>query len=330
MVERTRDAEGHGVHATGVARAAIDWTGLNGPRQHVCRVLALAALMLGTMAQLRHQDLTRTRVERRFSGFHPITISEGPETVAAGQDDCDLESMKWAGIPYDRAGIYHPECRPQILYSWLTSSNLIDVNDSIWPFRRGYAFMFRSPLGSAMYGSFSYRVKLRPDVEYKLEPWTPDHAKCRHPDAEKRRTLYVSQDAASGFSEYVICSPDIVASWSFGTLEHLEEMRAERELIDQRGAENVDGYLNPNSHEPGVACQTCFHGYTIHDARNDGSSATIDELIAIQAEWVSSKRGRVYSLEDGRTYTSGAEFDAHFSSRLPLPFLRSGWPSPAR
>lgn len=237
---------------------------------------------------------------------------------AAFSQNCDLEKMKWMGIPFDQGGTFHEECRPQILYSWIGSPETIKASDLLWPFRRKTAIFFhRTPLATSIYGSFSYRVKLKSNVRYKLVPWDEAHYKCLHPEAEKKNTVYVNQDP-NGFSEYVLCSAGPVESWSFGLNEHHQEMVKEYNLIKEKGAKNVDGFLNPNSRKYG--CADCFQGYTIHDARNDGSEQTILKSIDFMDYFVGTKRGKVYNLIDNKTYNSGTKVDEHFRTNLKLPF----------
>jgi hypothetical protein len=231
---------------------------------------------------------------------------------------CDLNKMKWVGIPFDSNGVLNPKCKPQILYSWVGSSNTIDQDDYKWPFRRKTAIFFhRTPLATSLYGSFSYRVKLKSNINYKLVPWNEAHYKCLYPEAEKKVTVYVNQDK-NGFSEYVLCSDEPVESWSLGMNEHLLEMKREFNLIKRNGALNVDGFLNPNTRKYG--CSSCFQRYTVHDARNDGSESTILKSINLMKTFVESNRGKVFNLKDKRYYTDGIKAEEHFETSLKLPF----------
>lgn len=237
---------------------------------------------------------------------------------SAKQKACDLKALKWTGIPFNKQGVFLEECRPQILYSWIERSETIKQNDSIWPFRRETAIFFhRTPLATSIYGAFSYRVKLKADVKYKLVPWDEAHYKCLYPEAEKKNTVYVNQDK-NGFSEYVLCSSGPVESWSFGMNEHHQEMEREYAYIKKHGARNTDGFLNPNTEKYG--CATCFQGYTIQDARNDGSEGTILKSMGIMEHFVGTKEGRVYNLLDGKSYKSGPKVEEHFKTRLAFPF----------
>jgi uncharacterized protein (DUF2147 family) len=95
-------------------------------------------------------------------------------------------------------------------------------------------------------------------------------------------------------------------------------MLREYDYIKKLGAKNVDGFLNPNSKK--YHCETCFQGYTIHDARNDGSEQTILKSIEFMDYFIGTERGKVYNLIDNKTYTSGPEVDEHFITNLKLPF----------
>jgi hypothetical protein len=231
---------------------------------------------------------------------------------------CDLNKMKWVGMPFDKEGKFHDECKPQILYSWVGSPETINAADVRWPFRRKRAIFFhRTPLATSMYGTFSYRVKLKPNVKYKLVEWNTAHYKCLYPESEKKNTVYVNQDK-NGFSEYVLCSHGPVESWSFGITEHHNEMKREFNLIKRLGALNVDGFLNPNTRKYG--CRNCFQRYTIKDARNDGSESTILKSMDLMKHISGSGRGRVYDLRTNRSYKSGSMVEKHFKTNLKLPF----------
>jgi hypothetical protein len=231
---------------------------------------------------------------------------------------CDLKKMKWVGIPFDSNGVFDSRCKPQIIYSWIGSPETINQDDYKWPFRRKRAIFFhRTPLATSLYGSFSYRVKIKSNVSYKLVPWNEAHIKCLYPEDEKKKTVYVNQNK-NGFSEYVLCSDGPVESWSFGMREHLNEMKREFNHIKKHGALNVDGFLNPNSKK--YECASCFQKYTIHDARNDGSESTILGSINIMGKFSEAVRGKVFNLKDKAFYKDGPKVDEHFDTNLKLPF----------
>lgn len=231
---------------------------------------------------------------------------------------CDLQKMRWTGMPFDKEGLYHDECEPQILYSWVGSLATIKPDDLYWPFRRKTAIFFhRTPLATSIYGNFSYRVKLKDNVQYKEVPWNEAHYKCLYPEEEKRHTVYVNQDP-NGFSEYVLCSSGPVESWSFGLSDHYHEMKREFSMIKNYGALNVDGFLNPNTKK--YECDECFQKYTIHDARNDGSEKTISNSIQRMRDVVGLKYGRVYDLVDKTQSRDAESIRKHFETKLELPF----------
>ena len=237
-------------------------------------------------------------------------------------------NLKWTGLPYDAKGKYHPECEVQILYSWITTKQIIDAKDANWPIRRGRAFFTRSPLASFMYGMYSYRVKLKPGLDFKLEDWDDNHFMCRHPEEEKKHTVYVNHDLRNGFSEYVLCSNEVIDSWSFGTPEQYQEMVRERELIQKIGYKKVDGYIDPNrgpgTHVHMPKCTQCFQGYTMHDARHPGDLATLDRAFELMQESIESKEGAVYIPTTKKIVKSGPEYAAHFNNRILFGFQTRG------
>lgn len=251
-----------------------------------------------------------------FTGLLVLVNFTTLEALSA--DKCDLKAMRWVGIPFNKEGRFQKHCRPQVLYSWIASLDTINQKDLYWPFRRKRAIFFhRTPLATSIYGSYSYRVKLKPNVRFKLVPWNEAHYKCLYPEWEKKKTVYVNQDR-NGFSEYVLCSDGPVESWSFGMPEHLNEMKREFNLIKELGALNVDGFLNPNTRKYG--CEKCFQRYTIHDARNDGSETTILNSIDYMDRTVDLRVGAVYDLVARKKYQQGEAVKKHFETMLKLPF----------
>lgn len=250
-----------------------------------------------------------------------------PSSARAPASTCDVLAMRWAPMPFDAQGKYRAGCEPTVLYSWLTAKDVIDTGDARWPLRRGpSAFFHRTPLATFLYGQYSYRVKLKPGVRFKIDDpndWNA-HAGCKHPEKEMKDTVYLWNDEKVGFTEYVLCSMGPVESWSFGMPEHFEEMKRERELIERLGKKNMDGFMNPSrtSERPGRSCKDCFQGYTIHDARNKGDVAALDRAFALMRASIDLREGRVYYPDSRRVRASGPEVDAHFTVSLPLPFHR--------
>lgn len=129
--------------------------------------------------------------------------------------------------------------------------------------------------------------------------------------------MYVNQDK-NGFSEYVFCSHGPVESWSFGMKESYNEMTREFNYIKTVGPKNADGFLNPNTVKYG--CAECFQGYTIHDARNDGSEITIKNSMNYMLRTVAQQKGKVYDLRSYWVYKRGDKVNEHFKTHLKLPF----------
>ena len=56
--------------------------------------------------------------------------------------ECDLENLKWTGIPFHKSGKFLKECKSQTLYSWIGDLKTINQKDILWPFRRKTAIFF--------------------------------------------------------------------------------------------------------------------------------------------------------------------------------------------
>jgi len=230
---------------------------------------------------------------------------------------CNLKEFRWTGIPFDKNHVYHQECEPEALYSWVTSPNIIDTNDPDWPVKRGKAYFFRTPLGTSEYGTFSYRVKLKKGLQFKEVTWASN---CPYPEEEKKHTVYVVNDQVSGFSEYFLCSNDPIESWSFAMRDHYIEMVNEYNFAKTVDPKELDGLTRPE----GINyCANCYNAQKIHDARNPNTFASLHSSIQLMLSWVQAGRGKVFDMNSRRAFTSGPIVDSHFSRTLNFIFHKA-------
>jgi hypothetical protein len=117
---------------------------------------------------------------------------------------------------------FKSKCAPDTLYSWQNFRTFIYDNFKDFethPFS-GYSqlYTWRTPLGTFGYGSSLIRLKLREGVNFK---WIKQEERnCKiFPKEETQQTVYVAVlNKGSGMSEYLLCSPKVVESWSKNSL----------------------------------------------------------------------------------------------------------------
>lgn len=133
----------------------------------------------------------------------------------------------------------------------------------------------RIPLGPVSYGDRLIRVKLKPDAivgrfdPYDDAPWRFQDLSGREIDPERAASMKekiaavlhikwkvtarryeatrggeVFKPIRSGYREYVICNEAMVAEWSMGTREIVDELRRERDLMQALSSE-FDAVGNP-------------------------------------------------------------------------------------
>ncbi len=146
------------------------------------------------------------------------------------------EAKEYAGVvlPY---GI---GCAPEVLYAWKdkdtvaryiqesSSTDFLPAKSEIWA--------WRTPIGTFGYGDFVVRMKLRPHTHFKMrDVWTKDGGCSSLTASEKNHTvIFGYYKAGHNFSEYIICSPNVVESWSVQTPEIYNEMVKEYNWVEQR------------------------------------------------------------------------------------------------
>ena len=121
-----------------------------------------------------------------------------------------------------------PECAPEVLYSWSYLSSREHeafLDDPLIGRRELYTW--RTPLGTFGYGSSLLRLKLKPNTKFK---WIKkeDQNCIQFAADEKQNTVYVSLVGESGISEYFLCDPGVIESWSKNSLG--AKLEAEKEL----------------------------------------------------------------------------------------------------
>ncbi len=139
-------------------------------------------------------------------------------------------------------------CRGDTFYSW-GSLKKIDSLKSVmgikpWQNKMQALYLARTPIGSFGYGLYAVRVKVRADVQWKRIDYgvTP----CSTGDIDKTIFFRTKQVYESSLFDIIICSPQVIESWSYGTKEHYDEIVKDVEwTINKKRSEDItEMYIN--------------------------------------------------------------------------------------
>jgi hypothetical protein len=192
--------------------------------------------------------------------------------IVIAQDYCDQKKMGGVPLPFDRNGKLIKDCTPEFLYSWQKKEVL--QNATSHPDGRalipGYLYLFRTPVGTVGYGDAVVEIKPRPDINWKFL----SHRRHCVGAEEEKNTVYViyneDWDGPVYWTEYIICSPEVIKTWSFGTPEIKERMQLEYEFVKaQKGdVNNFDWFVSPQNSL--FQCLDCWLGYYPWDTHKTG------------------------------------------------------------
>lgn len=158
---------------------------------------------------------------------------------------CERPEKEGHTVPFDENGLFVEACAPDTLYSWLSLEHVLFLakeareNKSLLKLSAPL-FTWRTPIGTFGYAAphgVSIRIKLRDAVAFN---YLPNGVGCDDPkQINSVNVVYVF----GIYSEYVICGPDVIASWSFGTREHFEEMLSERNWVESHRVGEYDQFV---------------------------------------------------------------------------------------
>lgn len=180
-------------------------------------------------------------------------------------------------------------------------------------------YLWRTPIGTYGYGDAALRIKLKPDAHFvpvviggpstDFSAIKGDPRSCENLDkvfGRIERAVYVVRLAdyfdqwnmdRAPYHEYILCSDEAIASWSYDTPEFLEEMSRERDWIRDH--------------------QTNYRRVPLHDAFASHVSLPdyVSAIFVLYVDYDAPQRNRPSWLDD----TSYPEnFDGHLWSAREL------------
>lgn len=149
------------------------------------------------------------------------------------------------------------ECKPDTLYSWGGFDKMQWFKDNLnssksWPSelpRSLYTVPF--PATTFGYGVVPLRFKIKNNVKFKIliSPVTNlcENFKANHiaDPSEFKDTIFSRVEIfsdGSSFQEYIICSADVIESWSVGTQEHFDEIIRDDSWLRSEHYYNWEGF----------------------------------------------------------------------------------------
>lgn len=174
-----------------------------------------------------------------LSKITSLPLFHGDETKTTGYTWKKCEDSTSRGLYTKKISPFsselNPNCRPDTLYSWGSLKKLKAIEEVIgnnWkpnsPFRQIYTST--SAVGTFGYGKYAIRIKLKPNIKYKLIFDNYKETTCyKLSKKERENSLLVRAWKYGSLNgvDYIICSSNIIASWSYGTSSHYDEMLKE-------------------------------------------------------------------------------------------------------
>jgi hypothetical protein len=234
---------------------------------------------------------------------------------------CDQLSGFGMTIPFNKnTGTFLPQCAPDTLYNWMKPEYVEKHVQSKESGRQqclkvyGAHFAWRTPLGSHGYGRDSIRIKLKSDTKFFLIDDLQrecDYLKAQYPEIYKKTVWAAHHVGLNGYHEYLICSMNVVDSWSTGTSEHLLEMENEAAWIKKEIRNGTSHYDKLNRSIKHLA----YEGAIDSIDNVDWSEASLEKAFELHREKIKTKRDRLFSCTK-----QPPDRNFHFSTNHPNYF----------
>lgn len=148
----------------------------------------------------------------------------------------NCESPAGQVLKVDSNGYMVPECTPDVLYSWGPQVKLDYLMQKIggvgWPKEMRMLFLVRSAIGTFGYGDLPVRVKLKPGTRLKV---LENHPSYDCTNLQEENTFYLNYQNFAHLSDFLICRPDVIESWSNVSETLYNEMIADYKYMAAAG-----------------------------------------------------------------------------------------------
>lgn len=206
----------------------------------LCSILFLMAAGLAPAAAFAVQTMyPQTKATLVFfdkQNMYPADNADGSTSAFFSWTSCTRPGSGQS-MTKTVGGELAPECRPDTLYTWQTNEGFQEFSDaasgSSWQtsFGRGAIFTHINPVATWGYADGAanqIRIKLRPNVKFKVLGLSEPHNfgdYCGLMAADERQTTVVIRVFELG-TDYILCSPAVIESWSANTKQAYDEIVA--------------------------------------------------------------------------------------------------------
>lgn len=264
--------------------------------------------------------------------FYVLLISV--KSVFAGAYDfkeCERPEKSGHTIPFDENRKFIEACAPDTLYAWLSLDHVLFLAQEARENRSFFKleaplFTWRTPIGTFGYAAphgVSIRIKLRSGVKFN---YSANGVDCD--DSHQMNSVNVSYVSDGSYSEYVICSSDVIASWSFGMSEHFQEMIREKNWIQSHLVGEYDQFVRVKDLswlnellDSGYKIEqsNLFFNFAIDVQRNesiDWTKAGLDKKLSNTQQLLDKNEGEIF-------YGPGIEHNRvdHFQTKKAQTFM---------
>jgi hypothetical protein len=188
------------------------------------------------------------------------------QTGQFGNQPVKIQKRAW--LP-DMAPIDRP-CRPDTLYSWGSMKKIEILKQQMGKGEWSEQFskqLFATflPVGTFFYGDLPIRIKLKKNLNFKQIGYNDcrlDKRLSNRKIRENQTTVFYDVRALPDggpvpngeyLYDFIICSPEVIESWSYGQKEHFDEViRDLKWITDNANKGSFVSYTQLRNGEPGI------------------------------------------------------------------------------
>lgn len=239
---------------------------------------------------------------------------------------CKVPNFNYHPAKTDADGYLTPECTPDTLYSWGGPDKAVWYIDNLknntqWPELLSRSlYTISSAAATFGYGVIPLRFKIKPGVRFKLlvSPSTNEcdgfvRANYATP-SELKTTIFtrLHKDGDFSFFEHIVCSPNVISSWSFGYTFHYDEILADHTWMTTHPKQDWESYVHMNNEnlyiDANIDKANLHTDFTL--------KSFLNKMRLLQA--LGASKGGYLSAEGGQGYQT--RIQKHFETSHPSYF----------
>lgn len=207
--------------------------------------------------------------------------------------------------------VNNPKCLPDTLYSWGPDVKLKNLEQWMgngkWVSEFRPLFTIPSPFSTFGYGPISIRIKLKRNLKWKVNDFG-----CSGTKEEYKNTIYVRN---KDYFDVVICSPEVIESWSVGYKEHYDEIIKDKNWIQKNDCSSDKCYIYQSAQFCSDSNMRCFN-------RNidnyDFAERTFKSNLEVLLDFIESEKSKLYCNPSVKK--EDCTIENHFQTNHPIYF----------